>query len=213
MRKNLKSILIRIIAVFCILVSGYSYLNRDAYNVNAPFHQKIIDGFFEFDRMHTRDYDQERFKSNCGPTVACNIISFLEEKEGEKYIKKVDGKVPQNIYDEVCEGVCYDTEHGTKISNIAKYIEKYFNENTDRKCDMNLNRFRKWERLKESIEKDRILLLYYDKHLYIIGGYREDHGKRDLVVFTNWLRKEYEYLEFQDDMYMYEVEMKSRRTL
>lgn len=208
MKKIFKKFSLFIISALTIFVGGYSYINYDSYDINAPYTQKVVTDFFEFKPMYTLDYNQAKFKTNCGPTAACNVISYFEKEEGEEFIKKINAKVPQDIYNNICKDMHYHPSWGTSMHNIHSYIEDYFEENTDYDCDITYKCHKKWDKLKDAIDHNKILTLHYKDHIYIIGGYEEDHGRRDIMVFTNWENTPYEYLHFNKYMDIYEVELK-----
>lgn len=208
--KKSSDLLINITIILAILVKLFSFICDSFVNedINVKYKQEIVEDFLEFDVMYTTDYTENKDSGNCGPTATCNIISYLETQNNEMYIEKeLNGKVSQEAYEEVCEGVLYKEEKGTTALNIINFLENYFDENTNRDCDVEYRKYNKWESIKNAVENDRIIMLGYKSHVYIIGGYEIKNGERKVIVFTNWEEMPYAYIDYDKEMALYEIEL------
>ncbi len=212
MKDSTRRIIAYFLAYIIVNISVFNFFRVDfSAKYNGEDRYNLVTDFYNFEQMYTTDYNQAKYESNCGPTMFCNVISYYEMRDNKKYIPKVEGKVGQELYDVICDEVKFNKKDGTKAGNLVYSIEDYFDNNFDNlECEIDFLYLYKWDKLKEYIDKDKVLLLFYNDHVYMIGGYIEVEDVRNIEVFTEWEAKPFMSLKYEPEMSIFAIDLEEK---
>ncbi len=167
------------------------------------------DEFYEFSRYYTKDFEQAKNGTNCGPTMFCDVVSYYEEKDNKQYIKKTDGRITQKTYDSVCKYINYQDEKGTNVTDLIFGLENFFDgKNGKPKCKIQSMTLNRWDKIKKHVDSNQIMLLIQNDHVYMVGGYIEIEEGKFLDVFTTWREDPFCYIKYTPESVLYKVTIK-----
>lgn len=107
-------------AIFLILCFSIKNINEKD-NIDNTCIKNNINGYYEFKKYYTDDFDQIKYDNNCGPTLAINIISYYSDQKG---INLFYDESLQDCYDKICEDVKYTSSNSTNLNNVASGLKK-----------------------------------------------------------------------------------------
>lgn len=186
-----------------VVLTTQSTFNNDIpnYSISAVTSSGFVTGFSYATQYYNSNFSQYQYNNNCTPTLAANVLSYYKTSRG---VNLYSGTITQTLYDQICTDVSYSTEYGSNLNNVANGL-KIFSSRAGKTCIVNKYWLNTWSDVTRDINADKVVMLGYSNHAYLILGYKVENDIQQLFVSTGWSDLPYQWLTFSSGMQMQSV--------
>jgi|GEM_PF-1714922 len=163
--------------------------------------QKFVKAYNTFTKYYGTQFSQSQYKNNCTATLTANVLSYYKTVRGVNLYPET---ITQSVYDMICSNINYSTSGASNILNIIEGLKKIsMKKNKD--CIFRKYRYNWWSDITWDIDDNKIIMLGYKDHAYLIVGYRIINGTQQVYTFTGWSYLPYKWIDYDTKMSMASV--------
>jgi len=163
--------------------------------------QKFVKKYKTFTKYYGTQFSQGQYKNNCTATLTANVLSYYKTAMG---VNLYPEKITQDLYNQICYDIDYSTSGASNIINIIKGL-KVIAKREDKECIFRKYRYNCWSDITWDINDNKLIMLGYKDHAYLIVGYRIINGTQQVYTFTGWSYLPYKWLDYNPLMSMASV--------
>jgi hypothetical protein len=163
--------------------------------------QNFVTGYKTFRKYYGTQFSQGQYKNNCTATLTANVLSYYKTARGVNLYSK---RITQDLYDLICSDIDYSTLVASNLLNVIKGL-KTIAQREDKVCIFRKYRYNFWSDITWDINDDKIIMLGYKSHAYLILGYRIINGVNQVYTFTGWSYLPYKWVDYNPFMSMVSV--------
>jgi len=165
--------------------------------------KNFVTGYNTFKRYYSSQFSQMQYNNNCSPTMIANVLSYYNTaRKAEIY----SGIITQDLYDQICCDINYSSTKASNLYRMVKGLKKFCNRN-EKTCIVNVYWHNSWHDITKDINQNKIIMLGFEVHAYLIVGYRIINGTRQVYTFTGWDHLPYEWVNYDSFMQMVSVDI------
>ncbi|MDD2377200.1 MAG: C39 family peptidase [Clostridia bacterium] len=167
--------------------------NNKSITINEVTSSAFVSSYGTSRKYYTTDFWQIQYNNNCTPTLAANILSYFQSPRG---VSLNAGNITQSLYNQICIDVGYTTSSGSNLNGVANGLKTWANR-YGKTAVVDKYWLNNWSDVTRDINANKPVMLGYEKHAYLIFGYKVENNVQYLFVFTGWNDVPYQWLKFE----------------